>query len=79
MARGPRKSIEEKIGEKQQLIQALQTRIKSEKEELEELLRQKRDKDLEKLSELLKVSGMSPDIAVDILSQHLDQQDNRSA
>ena len=37
MARGQRRTIEEKIADKEEIIRALQTRIKSEKEELEGL------------------------------------------
>ena len=37
MARGQRKTIEEKISAKQELIEALETRVASEKRELEEL------------------------------------------
>ena len=45
MARGQRKTIEEKIAEKEEVIQALRTRIKSEQSELELLQKEKRDKD----------------------------------
>ena len=37
MARGQRKTIEEKIAAKQELIGALMTRVESEKRELDEL------------------------------------------
>lgn len=59
MARGQRKSIEEKITEKEELISSLQTRIKSEQNELEELYRNKRTKDLEYIDGLIKTSGLS--------------------
>ena len=42
MARGQRKSIEEKIAAKEELIEALTTRLESEKRELEELCQEKR-------------------------------------
>lgn len=71
MARGQRKSIEEKIAEKENLIEALQTRIGSEQGELEELYRQKRDKDLQVLTDLLDDAGLSPDDASEILKEHL--------
>ena len=45
MARGQRKTIEEKISAKQELIQAMLIRIESEKRELEELFEEKRRKD----------------------------------
>ena len=43
MARGQRKTVEEKIAEKEKLIQALKTRLKSEQGELDALYREKRD------------------------------------
>ena len=46
MARGPRKSLDDKIKEKKEIIEALKTRIKSEQAELDELLKEKQDKDL---------------------------------
>ena len=36
MARGARKSLQEKIAQKEELIEALTTRLKKEKEELEQ-------------------------------------------
>lgn len=71
MARGQRRTIEEKIAEKEELMKALQIRMKSEKEELEGLYQEKRQKDMERLSEVLKESGLSPDDAADILKEHL--------
>lgn len=59
MARGQRKSLEEKISEKEELISALQIRIKSEQNELEALYNEKRLKDLESLEELIRTSGLS--------------------
>lgn len=72
MARGVRKSIEEKIAEKEEVIQALQVRIKSEKAELEGMYREKRDKDLEKLSQVLEESGLTPEDAAGILQEHVN-------
>lgn len=59
MARGPRKTVEEKIAEKEELIAALQTRIKSEQNELEALYNEKKLKDLESLDELIRMSGLN--------------------
>lgn len=59
MARGQRKSLEEKISEKEELIAALHTRVKSEQNELEALYNEKKLKDLESLDELIKTSGLS--------------------
>ncbi len=79
MARGPRKTIEEKITEKEEMIKALQTRIKSEKEELETMYQEKREKDMARLSEVLKASGLTPDDAADILQEHLEQLGEETA
>ena len=57
MARGPKKSIEEKITAKQELINALYTRVESEKRELEALFEEKRMKDLEAVNELIEEAG----------------------
>ena len=43
MARGQRKTIEEKIAEKEELILALRTRLKSEQLELETLYKEKHE------------------------------------
>lgn len=59
MARGKRKSIEERIIEKEEFICSLQARIKSEQKDLEALCREKRHEDLETLNELIKSSGLS--------------------
>lgn len=59
MARGQRKSLEEKIAEKEELLRALQTRIKSEQKELDALYSEKKVKDLESLNELIKASQLS--------------------
>lgn len=71
MARGQRKSVEDKIAEKEELIQALKARLKSEQGELDALRREKRDKDLEELNQLLEVSGLSADEASDILKEYM--------
>lgn len=59
MARGQRKSLEEKIMEKEELIQALQIRIKSEQTELEGMYQEKKLKDLEGLNDMIKTSGLN--------------------
>lgn len=74
MARGPRKTIEEKLAAKQELIASLQTRIESEKRELEEMLQEKRIKDLESVSELIEESGLSPEEAAEALQQYIEEK-----
>ncbi len=74
MARGQRKSIEEKITAKQELIEALMTRVESEKRELEELYQQKRLKELEAVGELIEDSGLQPDEVAAVLQQYLESR-----
>lgn len=59
MARGQRKTIEEKISEKEEMVRSLQIRIKSEQEELEVLYKDKRLKDLEIINETIKAFGLN--------------------
>lgn len=72
MARGPRKTIEEKIQAKEALIQSLQVRIKSEQAELEELYREKQAQQLSALGELLDKTGLNVEEAAAILQEHLE-------
>ena len=74
MARGQRKSIEEKIATKQELIEALMTRVESEKRELEELYQEKRLKELEAVEELIEESGLQPDEVATVLQQYLESR-----
>ena len=74
MARGPKKSIEERITAKQELISALLTRIESEKKELEALYEEKRIKDLGTVNDLIEEAGLSPEEAAEALQQYLDSR-----
>lgn len=71
MARGQRKKVEDKIAEKEELILALKTRLKSEQSELDALYKEKREKDLEEISQLLEESGLNVDEASGILQEYL--------
>ena len=53
MARGPRKTLDEKITAKEELIESLMTRIESEKQELAEMYREKRYNQLENIDNML--------------------------
>lgn len=75
MARGQRKSVEEKIAEKEKLIEALKIRLKSEQGELDALYREKRDRDLEGLSHLLADAGIDIDEASDILQSYIQNRE----
>lgn len=72
MARGQRKSIDEKIIAKQELIEALITRVESEKRELNELYREKKQKELEAVSDIISDSGLSAEEVAAVLQQYLD-------
>ena len=69
MARGQRKTLEEKIAAKQELIDALEVRMESEKRELEELFEEKRRRELETVSELIADTGLAPEEVVAVLQQ----------
>ena len=58
MARGARKSLQEKISQKEELIEALTTRLKKEKEELNELVQQQKMEELDELRAAVEKSGM---------------------
>ena len=72
MARGQKKTLEEKIAAKQELIEALTTRIESEKRELEELFQEKRLKELEMVNDLISEAGLSADEVAEMLQQYID-------
>lgn len=73
MARGVRKSIEEKIADKQEIISCLETRIGKEKEELQALIHEQRMTRLESLEELIDSSNLSLEEVTEILKQHMDE------
>ena len=72
MARGVRKTIEEKIADKQEVIDALETRIQKEREELEDLINEQRMARLESLEELIDNSNLSLEEVMEILRRHVD-------
>lgn len=74
MARGPRKTIEEKIDAKQELIESLEMRLESEKSELEDLLREKRLKELETVGNLIEESGLEPDDVAELLKNYVKER-----
>ena len=72
MARGQRKTIDEKIAAKQEIIDSLMIRVQSEKRELEELYQEKKRKELEEVSTLIEDAGMQPNEVAAILQQYLE-------
>lgn len=79
MARGQRKSIEEKIAAKEELIEALATRMESEKRELDELYQEKRRKELEAVSDIITESGLEPDEVAEVLQQYLENREAKAS
>lgn len=61
MARGQKKSIEEKIAAKEEVITALEIRLRKEKEELQELYEEKQTKELASLNALIEENGLDID------------------
>lgn len=76
MARGQRKTIEEKIAAKQETIQALLTRVESEKRELMDLQEEKRRKELEVVGDLIADAGLEPDEVARMLQDYIDSRES---
>lgn len=79
MARGQRKTLEEKITAKEELVEALMARVESEKRELEELYREKKLKDLEEVSDLIEDTGLQPAEVATVLRQYLDNREEAAS
>lgn len=76
MARGQRKTIEEKISEKENLIESLKIRLKSEQRELEELHKEKREVDMKALHEVLEEANITAVDAADIIRGYLQERED---
>lgn len=74
MPRGQRKSLEEKIQAKQELINALNIRIESEQRELEEMFELKRRKELEAVSDIIEDAGLAPEEVTEVLQQYIESR-----
>lgn len=74
MARGQRKTLEEKISAKLELIEALTTRIESEKRELNELYEEKKRKELENVNDLITEAGLEPSEVAEVLQQYIEKR-----
>ena len=79
MARGQRKTIEEKIAAKQELIEALETRVESEKRELEELYMEKKRKELEAVSDIMAESGLGQEEVAEVLQEYLERREQAAS
>lgn len=71
MAGRPRKPIEEKIAEKEELVSGLQRRLKAEQSELDALYNEKRLKELENLNELIVSAGLDVEEAAQALADYI--------
>lgn len=75
MARGQRKSIEEKIAAKQEIVDALCSKLENEKKELQDLFREKRKREMDSVGVLIAESGLSPDEVGRMLKEYLDKKE----
>ena len=73
MARGVKKSLQEKIAQKEELIEALSTRIKKEKEELNELVEMQKMEELNELRIVIQKSGMEISDIIDMAQMQVAQ------
>lgn len=71
MARGQRKTIEEKIEAKKEEIRLLKIRIGKEEDELEALMSEKKAKDIDLLYKFISEANLSAQEATGILEEHL--------
>lgn len=79
MARGQRKSVEEKIQAKQELIDALLTRVESEKRELAELMEEKRRKELEVVIDMIDDYSLAPDEVAQALQEFVENRQEEAS
>lgn len=73
MARGPKKTMEQKIEEKKNIIDSLELRIEKEKEELQELLEEQKLMKLEEIGTIIENANLSIEEAEKILSEYTSQ------
>ena len=72
MARGQRKTLEEKIAAKMELIE-------SEQRELEEMYQEKRRKELEVVSDIIEEAGLEPEEVAEVLQQYLERREEAAS
>ncbi len=70
MARGQRRTIEDKIAEKEELINALNVRLEKESSELKALLKEQKHQELETLYNFIKISNLSVCEATEVLKEY---------
>ena len=74
MARGQRKTIEEKLAEKERLIDSLKIRLRSEQRELEELRKEQREAEMKALQDILQETNLSAAAAAEVLREYLAEK-----
>lgn len=72
MARGQRKTIDEKIALKEEVVQSLECKLEAERQELEELYEEKKRKEMSAVYDLINDAGLAPDEVVTLVQQYLD-------
>ena len=75
MARGQRRSIEEKIRQKQEIISGIEVRLEHEREELEALISEQKQKEVETLYDFLKTSNLGINEATEVLQQYVEEHE----
>ncbi len=71
MARGQRRSIEEKIRQKQEIISGMELRLEHEREELEALISEQKQREVETLYDFIKETNLDVQEATEILQQYV--------
>lgn len=75
MARGQRKSIEEKIQQKQEIINVLETRIEHERKELEALISEQKQREVETLYDFIKTTNLDVYEATEALKNYVIERE----
>lgn len=79
MARGQRRSIEEKIRQKQEIISGIELRLEHEREELEALVSEQKQKEVETLYDFIKETNLDVQEATEILQQYVTEHEEVTA
>ena len=74
MARGQKRTVEDKIADKEKLIEALNIRIEKENKELKALLSEQKQKEVEILYDFIKTAHLSLSEATEVLQQYLSNK-----
>ena len=75
MARGQRKTIEDKIREKQEIIDKLRTRMEKEEEELEALYQQKREMYYRNIVQMMEEAELSETEASEAIRFYIENRE----